>query len=136
MQIGTINLYDPDIHHIPENNYQKFQRCLILDSGIGSTVADILKRADNIAIHSANDRKEDLANELSNLKLALYSGIEGISYDTMSFACLVKDVDGVVYPIKTDEDIRRLSEIIKETDISHEEIENYISEVKKKLIFN
>lgn len=136
MQIGTINLYDPDLHKIPEYNWQKFQRCLIMDAGIGSSTMDIISRADTIASCVANDRKEDLANELTNLKLALYSAAEGIDYQSMAFACMVQDIAGVKYPIDNDTDISRLSKLVAESDISHGDLEDYIDLVKKKLIHN
>jgi len=136
MQIGIINLYDPDLHKIPEYNWQKFQRCLIMDAGIGSTTMDIIKRADMIAQCAANDRKDDLANELVNLKLSLYSTAEGIDYQSMAFACLVEDIGGVKYPIANDADISKLSKIIAESGISHGDMEDYIELVKKKLIYN
>lgn len=136
MQIGNINLYDPDLHKIPEYNWQKFQRCLLMDAGIGSNTMDIIQRADTIATCAANDRKDDLANELVNLKLALYSAAEGIDYQTMAFACLIQDIDGIKYPIATDTDIMNLSKLIAESDIKHADLSDYLSLVKKKLIYN
>ena len=136
MQIGAINLYDPDLHKIPEYNWQKFQRCMLLDAGIGSTTQDVIKRADTIATMAVNERKEDLDNELTSLKLSLYSALEGINYDTMAFACLVIDIAGKTYPIVTDTDIRDLSTVIGETEILHSEIDEYVQLLKKKLMRN
>lgn len=136
MQIGKINLYEPDIHKIPEYNWQKFQRCLLLDAGIGSTTMDIIKRADSIAMASVNERKDDLANELANLKFALYSAAEGMDHGSMAFACLVIDINGQKYPIDNDSDISALSKIVVDTDITHGDLTDYIELVKKKLIYN
>lgn len=136
MQIGNINLYDPDIHKIPEYNWQKAQRCLILDSGLGSTVKDLFAHADNIQTYATNDRKEDLVNELTNFKMSLYSAIEGINYTSMTFACFVKDIDGVAYPIDTDTDINNLSQLVAGTGITHAQVQDYLNDLKKKLIPN
>lgn len=136
MLIGQINLYDPDLHKIPEYNWQKFQRCLILDAGIGSNTMDIIQRADTIAMLASNERKEDLVNELSNLKLSLYSAAEGIDYESMAFACMVQDIGGVKYSIATDTDINTLSKVIAETQIMHGDLKDYVEQVKKKLIYN
>lgn len=136
MQIGSINLYDPDLHKIPEYNWQKFQRCLILDAGIGSDLNAILNRADTISLCVANERKEDLDNELTNLKLSLYSAVEGINYESMAFACMVEDIAGMKHSIATDTDINTLSKLIAETSITHGELSDYIELVKKKLILN
>lgn len=96
----------------------------------------IIQRADTIALVAANDRKEDLANELSNLKLALYSAAESIDYDSMAFACMVQDIGGVKYSIATDADINTLSKIIADTGIMHGDLKDYVDQVKKKLIYN
>jgi hypothetical protein len=136
MLIRNINLFDPDIHKIPEYNYQKFQRCLILDAGIGSDTMSVIGHTDTIMTMAVNDRKEDLSNELNNFRLALYSAIEGISYTSMAFACLIIDIDGVKQSIVTDTDINTLSKLIAETGITHEEIADYVDLLKKKLILS
>lgn len=136
MLIRGINLYDPDVYKIPEYNWQKFQRCLMMEAGIGSTTSDIIRRADMIATAVDNERKDDLANELMNLKLAMFSTAEGINYQSMAFACMVQDIDGQTYSIKTDADINTLSNVITETGVTHGEVEDYIESVKKKLIYN
>lgn len=136
MQIRDINLFDPDIHKIPEYNWQKFQRCLILDSGIGSDTLSVISHTDSIISLAAEDRKEDLSNELNNFRLSLYSAMEGISYTSMAFACMVQDIAGESVSIVTDTDINNLSKRIAETGITHGEIADYVDLLKKKLILS
>lgn len=136
MLIRNITLFDPDIYKIPEYNWQKFQRCLILDAGIGSTVLEVIGHTDNIMTMASNDRKEDLSNELNNFRLSLYSSIEGISYTSMAFACMVRDIEGEPVSIITDTDINNLSKRIVETGITHGEITDYVDLLKKKLILS
>lgn len=134
MLIRNITLFDPDIYKIPEYNWQKFQRCLILDAGIGSETKDVIAHTDSIMSAAANDRKEDLSNELNNLRLSLYSAMESISYTSMAFACMVQSIDGETHSIVTDTDINDLSKRIAETEITHGEIADYVDLLKKKLM--
>lgn len=136
MLIRNIILFDPDIHKIPEYNWQKFQRCLILDAGIGSDTGSVIAHTDSIVSLAANDRKEDLSNELNNFRLSLYSAMEGISYTSMAFACMVQNIDGETHSIVTDTDIHNLSKLIAETGITHGEIADYVDLLKKKLMLN
>lgn len=134
MIIRNITLFDPDIYKIPEYNWQKFQRCLILDAGIGSTVLEVIGHTDAIMNAAANDRKEDLSNELNNFRLSIYSAIEGINYSSMAFACMVQTIDGEAVSIVTDTDINELAKRITETGITHGEIADYVNLLKKKLM--
>lgn len=136
MLIRNITLFDPDIYKIPEYNWQKFQRCLILDAGIGSETKDVIAHTDSIMSAAANDRKEDLSNELNNFRLALYSVMESISYTSMAFACMVQNIDGETVSIVTDTDINELSKRIAETGITRGEIAGYVDTLKKKLILS
>ena len=136
MLIRNITLFDPDIYKIPEYNWQKFQRCLILDGGIGSDVNDVIAHTNTIMSLAANDRKEDLSNELNNFRLSLYSAMEGISYNSMAFACMVQSIDGETPSIVIDTDINELSKRIALTGITHGEIADYVELLKKKLMPN
>lgn len=136
MLVRNINLFDPDIHKIPEYNWQKFQRCLILDAGIGSDTLSIIGHTDSIVSLAAENRKEDLSNELNNFRLSLYSAMESISYTSMAFTCMVQDIAGETVSIATDTDINNLSKRIAETGITHGEITDYVDLLKKKLILS
>lgn len=134
MQIGEINLYEPEIESIPHFNWHRAQRYIILEAGLGSTAADILKRINNVNTHILNDRKEDAMQEVQNLTLGVFSALEGISYSSMIFACMVRDINGVKYEIGTDADVKKVCEAIKATEITTQELQSYIDDLKKKLI--
>jgi hypothetical protein len=129
MLIHNTNFYDPDIQNIPEYNWQKFQKCLIMEAGIGSDMESILKRIDNVATFA--DRPEDLRNELNALKLAMFSCMSEISFDTMAMACMV-----IGERIDTDTAIKEASARLIATGITHTDITDYVETFKKKLIHN
>lgn len=134
MQIREINLYDPDIESIPQYNWHRAQRYIILDAGLGSTTADILKRINNASTHILNDRKEDAIQELQNMTLGVFSALEGIDYHSMAFACFVSDINGQKYPIANDNDVIKICKLLGESKLTSFEIRSYLDDLKKKLI--
>lgn len=134
MQIRNINLYDPDIESIPHYNWQRAQRYIILDAGLGSTTADILKRINNVNTHLINDRKADAMQEVQNMTLGVFSALEGIDYQSMILACFVRDINGIQYPIGNDGEVTKICEALKDTGITSTELQSYIDDLKKKLI--
>jgi len=134
MKIKGINLYDPEIESIPYFNWQRAQRYIILEAGLGSTVADILKRSNNVITHLVNDRKDDAIQEQQNMTLGLFSALEGIDYQSMSFACFVRDINGKQYPISTDKEVKDITTELANTGITVLELQSHIQDLKKKLI--
>lgn len=134
MKIRGITLHEPDIESFPHYNWHRAQRYIILDAGLGSNVADILKRINNINTHILNDRKEDAMQEVQNTTLGIFSALEGIDYQSMTFACAVRDINGVKYPITTDKEVTELQKDILATGITTFEIQSYLDDLKKKLI--
>ena len=134
MQIRGITLYEPEIESIPYYNWHRAQRFIILDAGLGSNTADILKRINNINTHLTNERKEDAMQEVQNMTLGVFSALEGIDYESMTFACLVSDINGVHYKIGTDNEVKIVSDMVKATGITILEVQSYLQDLKKKLI--
>jgi len=133
MTIRNIELYPPDIQTIPYFNYQKFQKYLILSSGLGSDTNAVVNRVANLQTLAAEERFEDIQIESGNLVLAIYSVIEGLSYESMAFACMVKSIDGKVFNIASDEAVRELSSTVVATGITQAEVQEYIDLLKKKI---
>lgn len=134
MQIRNINLYDPELESIPQYNWHRAQRFIILDAGLGSNAADVLKRVNNINTHIANDRKEDAMQEAQNLTLGVFSALQGLDYTSMAFACFVRDIDGVKHPINTDKEVTMLCDELNKANITVLEVQSYLEDLKKKLI--
>lgn len=135
MLIKGIELYNPDTS-IPYFNYQRLQRFLVLGAGIGNTTDDVLSRLSNIQTYAANERPEDVITEVDNFMLAIYSALEGLSYDTMAFACMVKSIDGVVVDIATDNGVKLVSEQILAKGVTEADVSEYLALLKKKLMRN
>ena len=98
-------LYD-SIDEMPIANFQKYNKYLLIDAGIGSTVDDVDGHIVKIAkFIKSGDQKKSM-QELQNLRQNLYMINESISPKFMSFASLVKSVDGREVTDLSDESLR------------------------------
>lgn len=129
MQINNLEFYAPDIRLIPYYNYAKFQKYLLLDAGLGNDLASVLQRVNTLQLFMQEGRDEDAQIEAGNLKLSLYSAIEGISWTSFALACLVKGVK-----LDTDEQVAGIAKQITD-NTTEAELTDYLDELKKKIDF-
>jgi hypothetical protein len=88
-----IELYD-SIDELPVLNYQKFNKCLLLDSGIGSDIDTITNHIIKIASLINTDKKSDAIVELENMQQNLLFISNNILPKYISFCALIKSIDG------------------------------------------
>jgi hypothetical protein len=88
-----LELYD-DVEDMPIINFQKYNKYLLIDSGIGSDADSIDAHIVKVAkLIKANDHEKAL-QELNNMRHNMYMVNCEISPMHMAFAALIKSVDG------------------------------------------
>lgn len=108
LQGRTLKLYD-SIDEIPVVNFQKYNKCVLIDSGIGSDIDAIDGHIVNIAkFLQANDRTKAL-QELQNMRQNMHMVVSGVSPKHMAFAALIHSIDGEEQKDLSDD---RLQEIV------------------------
>ena len=86
---GTVLRMYNSIKELPIQISKKQQMYALQASGIGNSVGDWdLKIAKAISYLEA-DKKEDAVIELKNIRLNVFSALEGIDYKSLAFACMV-----------------------------------------------
>lgn len=124
------------IKELPQSRYRTMQHYLLHDSGIGNTMADIDRHLNNSIVFLSNSKTAECKTELANLRYSFYSMINGIDYKTKAFACLVKEIDGVLYDDITADGLNTAVEAITALDLSNDELENIWMDVKKNWMLN
>lgn len=126
----VIKLYD-SIDELPILNFQKYNKYLLIDSGVGSSVDDIDAHIVKIAkfIH-AGDKKKAMV-ELQNMRQNMYMVNSEISPNYLAFACLVHSVDGVVNSDLSDDGLKEVLAKIKQAP--HAWLQDLLKKCKKKL---
>jgi hypothetical protein len=88
----TLELYD-DIDSMPIDVFSRFNKYLLIESSIGSTLHDIDKNHLAVLYRVAGDKAKSVA-ELNNLRQLIHFIISEVNVTHMAFACLIASIDG------------------------------------------
>lgn len=125
-----VSVYD-SIDEMPIVNFQKYNKYLLIDSGIGSDVDDIDSHITKIARYiKSNDSKKAML-ELQNMRQCMYMINSEISPKYLAFAALVQSVDGKEVTDLSDDSLKDLLKEIKQ--VKHSKIVDFLFWIKKKL---
>lgn len=125
-----IKLYD-SIDEMPIANFQKYNKCVLIDSGIGSDIDSVDSHIVKIAklVNSGNNARA--MQELQNMRQNMHMIVQNVSPKYMAFAALVHSIDGVVV---TDLSDSNLVEIINSiSSVKASIVDNILEWLKKKL---
>lgn len=126
----SVRLYD-SIDEMPIVNFQRYNKYLLIDSGIGSDVDDISQHVTRIArLIRLGDKKKAL-QELQNMQQNMLMISSGISPKYFAFAALIKDVDGKSVNDLSDDGLRKLVESL--SGARHSTIVSLLEWLKKKV---
>ena len=124
-----IKLYD-SIDEMPIVNFQKYNKCILIDSGLGSDIDSIDERIVNLAKLIRKDINK-ASQELQNLRQTMHIIVSEISPKYMAFAALIHSIDGERLTDLSDDNLRRILEKLHE--VKHSAIIDFLMWVKKKL---
>ena len=134
MKIGKVNkhtveMYD-SIDELPIQRFQKYNKYLLIDSGVGSDLQDVLNHIERAKIYiKANPVMA--ATELDNLRQSIYLVTEEMSPKYMAFAVLVNKIDGKVMDDMSDAGLKKVLEILSEAKKGW--LDGVLNSVKKKI---
>jgi len=124
-----IEYYD-SIEELPVKRFHKFNKYMLIDSGIGSDLNDVNEHIDKVARYIKFDTKA-ARTELENLRQSLYLIAEGTNVKHLSFAILIYSIDSRVMHDISDENIKRVSRMM--SDSPKRLLDQLIDSVKKKI---
>lgn len=125
----VIEFYD-SIDEMPIVNFQKFNKYLLIDSGIGSDAEDIDRHISKIAKFIKTDSKKAMM-ELQNMRQNIYMVANEISPRHLAFTALIHSIDGKRVLDYSDENLKA---ILK--DLQHVKrtwLVDLVLELKKKV---
>lgn len=112
-----IELYDA-IEDLPIVRYNKYNKMLLIDAGVGSDIADIDRHIEK-AMRYARSRTPELAvTELQNLRQNLYLVQSEVSPRHLAFVVLVKSIDGEPCDDLSEDGLRKTLERIADMPVS------------------
>lgn len=128
----VIKLYD-SIDELPIVNFQKYNKCILIDSGIGSDIDSVDAHIINVAKYiNANDKKQAIS-ELQNLRQNMHMIVSNVSPKFLAFAALVHSIDGEEQKDLSDSRLQEIIDMIGEAPSSI--LVDLLAGLKKKLSF-
>lgn len=126
----VVRVYD-SIDEMPIVNFQKYNKYLLIDSGIGSDADDIDAHITRIAkFIKANNNKKAL-QELQNMRQNMYMVNNEISPKYLAFAALIHSIDGKETKDLSDDGLKALLKELNE--VKHSVIAEFLLWLKKKV---
>lgn len=125
----VVELYD-SIDELPIVRFQKYNKYLLIDSGVGSDINDVLDHIDRAKLYISANPKMAVV-EMENMRQAIYLISEEISPKYMAFAVLVHKIDGKEMNDLSDVGLKKVLEILNEVKKSW--IDGILDLVKKKI---
>lgn len=125
----TVELFD-SIDELPVMRFHKYNKMLLIDSGIGSDLADVDNHIER-AIRFCRTKPDLAAAELDNLRQSIYFIQTDLSPKHLAFCVLVKSVDGKPCNDLSDDALQNLLKLF--ADAPHVELTAQIEAVKKKI---
>lgn len=130
---GTIKIYE-DIKEMPIQRYKDFQKYLLQDSGIGSTMADVDRHFRMLDRFLSAGKLNEAKQERDNLHMNFFMVLEKINILDISFVCLIHSINNEILYDTTEENLRRISERLGKMGMTKGQLEDITNEVKKKSI--
>lgn len=126
----TIEVYD-SIDDLPIVNFQKYNKYLLIDSGVGSDIDSIDEHVIKIAKLIKKGDSEKAMQELLNMRQNLYMINSEISPKYLAFAALIHKVDKEEVKDLSDDNLKEI--LAKINEIKHNKILTFLAEFKKKI---
>lgn len=90
----TVTIYD-DPECLPVDNYYRFNKYLLLESSIGSSLEDFAtKHLNSLFVLIQNDKKQEAIIQVNNLRQLFFLTANEVNVSQMAFGCLVHSIDG------------------------------------------
>ena len=116
---------------MPIVNFQKYNKYLLIDSGIGSDADDIDAHITRVAKFIKSNNAKKALQELQNMRQNMYMVNSEISPKYLAFAALIYSVDGKEVNDLSDDGLKKLLQDLKE--IKHSKVIDFLLWLKKKV---
>lgn len=126
----SVKMYD-GIEDLPVVRFHKYQKFLLVDSGIGGTITQFDQRIETIRRFLMLGDNEKAQKEIENLRQCVYMIQSELSPRHLAFAALVAEIDGKPCEDLSDDALKRVLEQLN--DVSEKEFSDLIGGCKKKI---
>ena len=126
----TVSLYT-SIDELPMERFHRYNKMLLVDAGIGSDMAAFDAHIEKVVRYIRNGDTDNAAKEMENMRQNVYVIQTEQSPANLSFAVLVREIDGKACDDLSDEGLERVRAML--SDVTRKEMTTVQAEVKKKI---
>lgn len=126
----TVEMYDA-IEELPVIRFHKYNKMLLIDSGIGSDMQAFARHVDRAKRYAMSTDPKLAAMELTNLQQCFAFIYGELSPKHLAFCALVKSIDGEPVTDISDDGLQNI--LAKFADVPNNEITDLLESVKKKI---
>lgn len=127
-----LELYD-SIDEMPIANFQKYNKFLLIDSGIGSDLDDFDAHINHLLTFISTNEMDKLKQEILNMRQNLYMINSEISPKYLAFAALIHSINGVEVTDLSDDNLKNILNSLK--NARHYKILDVLAKIKKKVTY-
>ena len=132
LEIGKYNLeFFESIDILPMDRFNAFNKYVMLDAELGSTIFDFDKIVTRVMEFVTKDMKEEAKNELLNLRLVYNNILSGNDTRGLAFACLIRKINNEKVEDFTESYLKEILTKLSKAGLDNTKIQNNNSEVKK-----
>lgn len=124
----TIKVYD-SIEEMPIRDFINFEKCLMIDSAIGSSLSEADQHFNKMILFINQDKKTEALQEIQNFRQQIFFTLNNFNTRCLSFACLVSNKKG-----RTMEAIKETSDYLIKHGITDNQVNTTLESVKKKYL--
>lgn len=121
---------------LPINRYTDFQKYLLQEAGVGSTIEDLDRHFKLLDTFLGAGALEDAMRERHNLHIGLYLQINKINIEHISFACLIHSINGILLKDFSETHLIQVCRELGEMGLTQEHVSDILEAVKKNSIQN
>ncbi len=121
---------------LPINRYTDFQKYVLQDAGIGSTMDAVDRHYKMLDTFLSGDAIEDARRERQNLHINLYLQINQINIEHISFACLVHSINEKALEDFSENNLTEVCRQLGRMGLTQEMVSDVLENVKKNLVQN
>lgn len=132
---GKLNLYETS-KEMPIDLYEKFNKYLIQDLGIGSDMNDVAKHFSQLYKFMSEGMAQQAATESYNLYQNIFLMLNEINIEHISFCCWIHSINDEPLTDYSETNLRTLCPQLGAMGLTQGHISEILEDLKKKLTGN
>lgn len=124
------------IKELPIDRFTEFQKYLIQDAGIGSTIEDVYKHSEKLDAFIQTDKIAEAITERINQHYNFFMMLNKINITHLSFAVFVESIDGNDITDYSQTGLQDVCARLGKVRLRRGQLESILEDIKKKLIPN